>query len=65
MSGSGPKHLRLIAAAALLPLTLVLIGAGPSSDLAVPRRGTWSLARLIRHGFWFRCRLWFQRLSQR
>jgi len=34
MSGSGPKHLRLIAAAALLPLTLVLIGAGPSSDLA-------------------------------
>ncbi|MGD0039788.1 MAG: flagellar type III secretion system pore protein FliP [Isosphaeraceae bacterium] len=34
MSGSGPKDLRLIAAAALLPLTLVLIGAGPSSDLA-------------------------------
>jgi flagellar biosynthesis protein FliP len=34
MSGSGPKHLRWIAAAALLPLTLVLIGAGPSSDVA-------------------------------
>ena len=36
MSGSGPKHLRLIAAAALLPLTLVLIGAGPGASRAVP-----------------------------
>src|SRR5271157_6305062 len=34
MSGSGPKHLRWIAAAALVPLALVLIGAGPGSDVA-------------------------------
>jgi len=34
MSGSGPKHLRWVAAAALAMLAVVSMGAGPGSDLA-------------------------------
>ena len=52
MSGSGPKHLPLIAAAALLPLTLVLSGAGPSSD-AAPSPGTERGASLAPSGMVF------------